>query len=316
MPALLLVIGAMTGWHASAVAASTTASTNASSTTPLTSRLAAPSVCATTPSTTAAQQDRLLRFAAIVRRELEASGARLAIVARNGTNLRRFGIRYSHAGLALARNPHGAWAVRQLYYDCEGARPRVYDQGIAGFVSGTDEPATPYLSMLLLPPGDEPPIEAAALDDDRARSLLGTTYSANAYVWSTLHQNCNQWLMELLASAWGAPATPSPRDGAQRWLAGQHYAPAPVDVGSHALMLVAPFIPMLRWHDHPIDDLHALRVRTTLPASIEGFVRARIPGASRVELCHDDRRVVIRRDGQPLPEGCVPGNGDRVVAFD
>jgi hypothetical protein len=53
-----------------------------------------------------------------------------------------------------------------------------------------------------------------------------------------------------------------------------------------------------------------------MPASIEGFVRDRLPGAEHIELCHDERRIVIRRGWEPIAEGCKPNAGDRVVALD
>jgi hypothetical protein len=262
----------------------------------------------------ATQQARLLSFAAIAKQELDASGQTMAIVARSGLNLARFGIRYSHAGLSLAANPNGPWSVRQLYYACDEGQPRLYDQGLAGFLFGTDDPSLGYLSVVLLPAPAAAALERAALDTARALALLGGGYSANAYAFSTRYQNCNQWLIELLAGAWGAED--GGRDAAQRWLAERGYAPQPVEVNSRALMFAAGFVPWLRTDDHPSDDLQAMRFRTSLPASIEAFVRERVPGAARIELCHDGEQVVIRRGWTPIADGCVPAAGDRVIALD
>ena len=92
---------------------------------------------------TATQQDRLLRFAAVVREALAASGATAALISRSGTDLSRFGLRYSHAGIALATGLADGrdmpWAVRQLYYACAEGAPRLFDQGLAGFISGSDD---------------------------------------------------------------------------------------------------------------------------------------------------------------------------------
>jgi hypothetical protein len=58
-------------------------------------------------------------------------------------------------------------------------------------------------------------LQAAALDTPLALQLLGGSYSANAHAFSTRYQNCNQWVAELLAEAWG-PARPTrdrPRPG-------------------------------------------------------------------------------------------------------
>jgi hypothetical protein len=106
------------------------------------------------------------------------------------------------------------------------------------------------------------------------------------------------------------------RERAQAWLVDQHYAPSAVEVGSHALMFAAAFVPWLHIDDHPEDDRFALRFRISMPASIEAFVRQRLPGAERIELCHDQRQVVVRRGWEPIAEGCVAQAGDRVFALD
>ncbi|MBG6078384.1 hypothetical protein IWX58_000071 [Rubrivivax gelatinosus] len=276
-----------------------------------------PGLCDRPATLSAAQQHRLLQLAALIRRELQASDASAALIARSGTDLGRFGIRYSHAALALHDNPLSPWAVRQLYYACDEARPRLFDQGLAGFVSGTDDAERGFVSVLLLPPEDGRAVQAAALDKRRALRLLGAAYSANAYAWATTYQNCNQWVAELLADAWQPLADgPAPRAEAQAWLRAQGYEPTPVAVGSHALVFAAQLVPYVHAGDHPLADLQALTMRVSLPASIEAFVQRRLPGMQRLEFCHAGGRAVVRRGGPPLPADCSAGPGDELVALD
>lgn len=268
----------------------------------------------------AAQLDRLLRFAAIAKDALQASGAQVALVSRSGLNLQRFGVRYSHAGISLQQGELGPWSVRQLYYGCDEGRPLVFDQGLAGFVAGTDDADSGYLSMLLLPPAAAQALQQAVLDRPLVLALLAAQYSANAYAHSLRYQNCNQWLVELLASAWAplqsAREGPPLRAQAQAWLAAQGYAPEGVNVGSHALMAIAPLLPWIHLDDHPEADRYALRLRTTLPADIEHFVGQREPAVQRIELCHAAGRVVLRRGWAPIAPGCVAQTGDQVFAID
>jgi hypothetical protein len=266
---------------------------------------------------TAQQQDRLLRFAGLVKRELEASGEKLALVSRSGLDLGRFGVRYSHAGLSLEASGNAPWSVRQLYYACDEQRPRLYDQGLAGFLFGTNDPTIGYVSIVLPGGPEAAALELAALDTPRARRLLAATYSANAYPFSLRYQNCNQWVAELIATAWGELGdTQDLRARAQGWLAGQGYGPPAVELGSHWLMMAAPFVPLVHLDDHPQEDLDALRMRTSLPAGIEAFVRARLPAARRIEMCHDGSKAVIRYGWEPISQGCRPRAGDRVVDLD
>ncbi|WP_092416642.1 DUF2145 domain-containing protein [Collimonas sp. OK307] len=261
---------------------------------------------------TASQQDRLLRFAAVVRNELDAMDGDTALISRSGLDLSRFHIRYSHAAVAR-RDETGTWSARQLYYACDEARPRIYDQGLAGFVMGTDDPALGYISIVRLPAGAAQSLRYASLDTSRVQHLLATSYSANAYPFSTRYQNCNQWVVEMLAVAWGDLGDGDDLRGrAQHWLQEENYAPEPVDVGSHALMFASTFVPLLHLDDHPDDDLFAMKLKISLPSTVETFVRERLPGSERIEVCHDDRQIVVHRGWAPIADGCRPGEGDRV----
>jgi len=281
--------------------------------------------CVAPPPLSAAQQDRLLRFAGIVKAELEGSGQRLALVARSGLDLSRFDQRYSHAGISLQASEHAPWSVRQLYYACDEGRPKVFDEGLAGFVLGTDDPAMGFVSALLLPVAAAAPVERSAADNRVALELLGDRYSANAFAFSAKYQNCNQWVMELLARAWGTAADgegtgedsgEGARPRAQRWLQSRGYAPTVFDVGNPLWMALGSLMPWLTNDDHPPEDLAAARYRVSMPASIEAFVQARVPGATRLEFCHDGRRVVVRRGWVPIAEGCRPAAGDQVIALE
>lgn len=265
----------------------------------------------------AGQQDTLFRFGAIVKEALDASGQGVALIARSGLDLSRFGMRYSHAGFSLRASANSPWSVRQLYYACDEQKPRIYDQGLAGFLLGSDAPDIGYLSVVFLPAEAAIELERAALDDRQALQLLGVAYSANAYPFSLRYQNCNQWVIELLAAAWGQLGNAAPpRAGAQGWLAEQGYVPSVVDVGYRPLMWAGAFIPLLNNDDHPAEDLARNTYRVSMPASIEAFVQAHVPGATRIEFCHNGRQVVVRQGWGLIPEGCTPEAQDSVIALD
>jgi hypothetical protein len=294
----------------------------------------------------AGQQSKLLRFSEVVKAELAASGQPMALLARSGLDLARFGIRYSHAGISLQASQNTPWSVRQLYYACDEQKPRIFDQGMAGFVLGTDNAAIGYVSAVLLPPAAATAIESTALDNRQALALLHPAYSANAYAYGLRYQNCNQWVMEMLAMAMGAlgapgdaaqdlapnlapnfapnlpqasadkPAPPAARAQAQTWLRQAGYLPSTVNVGSRLLMWAGAFIPFIHSDDHPPADLAQQRYQISMPASIEGFVQATHPTAQRIEFCHNAQHIVIHRGWTQVADGCVPAPDDQVIAFD
>ena len=254
-----------------------------------------------------------------MRAELEASDGASAIIARSGLDLERLGQRYSHAGVSLRTSENGRWSVRQLYFACDERVPRLYDQGVAGFVAGSEEDvALGYVSIVLLPPASAQALAVRALDNASALGLLGASYSANAYPFSERYQNCNQWVAELLALAWGDldAAEPDARRAAQRWLLDAGYAPTPFDASSLLLTIARPFVPWVHDDDHPAADRTARRYLVSMPASIEAFVRAQLQEAQRIEICHADDRIVVHRGWDPVAEGCVAGEGDRVIVLD
>lgn len=269
------------------------------------------------------QQDTLLRFAAIVRAELAAGDRAVdgagnpadggVLVSRSGLDLSRFHIRYSHTGVAW-RAITGAWSARQLYYACDEGRPRIFDQGMAGFAMGIDDPALGYVSIVRLPAAAAAALRDTALDTPRALHLLASAYSATAYPFSVQYQNCNQWIAELMAAAWGRLDDGDDlRQRAQAWLAQAPYQPAPVAVPSRWLMWIAPLVPFVHLDDHPPAERAARQLSISLPSTLESFARERWPDSERTELCHNSRQVVVHRGWTPIADGCVAAPGDRVI---
>ncbi len=285
--------------------------------------------CDASPDLDAAQRDTLLQVAAVVRRELHQGGTTAALVSRSGLDLRRLGVRYSHAGIGLADSPAVPWSVRQLYFDCDEGRARLFDQGLAGFVLGQHDARMGFVSLVLLPERAALTLARVALDDRLALALLSGRYSANAHAQSTRYQNCNQWVAELMAAAWGgwspghtqhsdaAQAAPpsDPRARAQHWLREAGYRPSRLLLPSAALLMAVPFVPWVHLDDHPQEALQQGVMEVSMPAALEAFVQEREPSARRIELCYTPRHIVLRRGGAPLPSACEPEAGDETTVL-
>jgi hypothetical protein len=275
-------------------------------------RAGLPTFCSQPLQPDAAQHDRLLRFGAALREELQAAGRPAALVARSGTNLERLGQRYSHAGISLQAGPLAPWSVRQLYYACDESRSRLYDQGLPAFVLDFADPRQGHALVLLPPPEAAAALARAAADDRAALALLEPRYNAASYPFDLRDQNCNQWVAELLAAAWGPGVVD--RASAQRWLRDQDYRPTLIDTGAWRGLEL--FIPWVDGRGQPPETYQRGQWQVSLPATLEALVLRLWPETRRVELCHDGRQVVVRRDGAPMGERCEPAPGDRVVALD
>lgn len=268
--------------------------------------------CDETQTFDASAQSRMLRLAALIRSTVEASGQEIAVISRSGIDLERLGITFTHSGVLLAQGAKLPWSVRQLYYACEQARPYLYDQGLAAFLFGADNPIGTRISVVMLPARASQPLMKTALEHQTIMALLANTYTANAYPFNTAYQNCNQWVIELMASAWGQlQAGDDLRAHAQAWLQAQGYSPKPVVLDSYFIKFAATLSPMIKLDDHPETDRNGLQFRLSLPRGIEAFVKAQWPASSRVEFCQQEDRVIVRSGWQTLDEQCSPGVQDQ-----
>ena len=126
--------------------------------------------------------------------------------------------------------------------------------------------------------------------------------------------------MELLADAWDDQrdadddATPAAsRARAQRWLYGQGYRPTQFVASVHPMMWLANVVPWMNNADHPDDEIAGNVYTVSMPSSVETFVQAKVPGATRIEICHAGRHVVVHDGWSRIADGCVAGVGDKVI---
>ena len=137
----------------------------------------------------------------------------------------------------------------------------------------------------------------------------------NAMYTAGLREGFDDRVAEVLAAAWGDLGPEPSRAQAQAWLQAQGYQPHRFEPGP-LLYLLAHAVPLLHHDDHPADDQAAARFRVSMPQSLQDFVQQRVPGTQRIELCHDQRHIVVRRGWQPLGPGCEAGPDDQRIPFD
>ena len=53
-----------------------------------------------------------------------------------------------------------------------------------------------------------------------------------------------------------------------------------------------------------------------MPSSLEALVQQLAPAAQRLEFCHTDQHIIVRRGWQRLDDACVAGPEDTVTPFD
>jgi hypothetical protein len=219
---------------------------------------------------------RALGLAERVQQSLDASGARVVIIARAGQDLTRYGLQWSHLAFAYRDDPaptalpvavqtspvlgqisdqpvavppprRGTWRIVHKLNQCGTANAAVFRQGLAEFF--LDTPFR-YEAAFVVP---DPEVQAALLrtvvDDQRLVQWHTPAYSVVAYPWSTRYQQSNQWVLETLAGSLDPAATT--RERAQAWLQLHDYQPTVLHIDALTRLGARMTRANVAFDDHP-----------------------------------------------------------------
>jgi hypothetical protein len=147
----------------------------------------------------AANVQRSMLLAEAVAKRLDESSARVVMIARAGQDLRRYGLRYSHMGIAYRDTVEGrpAWRVVHKLNGCGSAHASVYRQGLGEFF--LDDPFEYEAAIVALAPQLQAKLLPILGDNRRVSSLHDAAYSVVAYPWAQTYQQSNQWAIETMA---------------------------------------------------------------------------------------------------------------------
>ena len=205
---------------------------------------------------------RGMALAEHVQQSLDASGAQVVLLARAGQDLQKYGLRYSHLGIAYREAlppaspastpaasapgptpagpatlqpappapgdvPRTAWRIAHKLNECGTAHASVYRQGLGEFF--LDSPFRYDAAYVILTPETQAALLPLLRDNARLVQMHTPAYSVVAYPWATTYQQSNQWALETLASALEPHA--HTRTQAQAWLQLRDYQPTVLHLG-------------------------------------------------------------------------------------
>lgn len=182
-----------------------------------------------------------------IRDALEAENAPVALVARAGTDLSRYGLRYSHAGLAFRDHPNGRWTVVHLLNTCGSQRSQLHADGLMNFYADNLAPGS--ARVVWLDPGLAQ--QLATWTDSDLQRLHETRYNLIARPGSGVYQNSTAWLLEVLAAAQLRQPQPS-RSQAQALLTAQAFLPDHIHISYGKRIAGGLFSANTVFTDHPL----------------------------------------------------------------
>ncbi len=219
---------------------------------------------------------------------LDQSGAEVAIIARAGQDLSRYGLSYSHLGIVRRDNPEGRWTVTHLLNQCGTSSADLYNQGLGDFFM---DDMYQYRTLIMIP---SPAIRARMvqlLSSGHARDFFSDHYNMLAYPFSTDYENSNQWVLELMAAALANDTDIPGRESAQAWLRATHYIPSTIHLSAFERLGAEVTRANVSFSDHPFDRRMAGEIDTVTVDSMERFFRARDPGLQEAHLVLEIARV-------------------------
>lgn len=205
--------------------------------------------CTEKPLTPAAMS-QALSLAQEVQATLDEQGARVAILGRVGSDVSKYGLRYTHAGVAYKAGSHQPWTVLHKLNHCGSDTADLYRQGLMNFF--LDDPYE-YRALVLTPTSALQAQLLRAAEDGSGLSVNGSRYSLLAYPFALDYQNSNGWLLEFLAVA-SADVPVIGRSAAQAWLKRSGYRPDRIDISPTERLGAALFKANVAFFDHPTKE--------------------------------------------------------------
>jgi hypothetical protein len=195
-------------------------------------------------------------------RTLDASGAQVVVLARAGQDLRKYGLDWSHFGLAYRDGAR--WFVVHKLNHCGSAQAALYRQGLGEFF--LDDPFEFRAAIVVLDPALQAKLLPALRDDGRVAQLHTGAYNMVAYPWAQRYQQSNQWALETLAMA-QEPAAAT-RERAQAWLRLQGYEPTVLRLGALTRLGGRISAANIAFDDHPNEKRFSDRIETVTVDSV------------------------------------------------
>lgn len=216
-------------------------------------------------------------------RALEAehakSGAKVVVLARAGQDLSKYGLKYSHLGLAYKARD-GRWLVAHKLNTCGTDEADLYRQGLGEFFL---DDLFRFEAAWIVPTKEvQEKVHALLLDDQRVKALHIKPYSMVSYVWGTKYQQSNQWAIETLASAMeGSIRT---RDQAQAWLQFKGYTPTTLNLPPLTRLGGRITQANVAFDDHPAKKRFSDRIESVTVDSVFAWMPRAGLGAAPVAM--------------------------------
>jgi hypothetical protein len=227
-----------------------------------------------TPALIATATDKALALRAY----LNKVNPTVAIVARVGADLSKYGLHYTHAAFVIRRPGDNEWSVLHLLNTCGTTTSRIYEQGLANFF--LDDLFSMDTEVIVPIPKLQKKL-ALVLASNKVTSFHDKNYSKIAYPFSTEYQQSNQWVLELLVSAMFAAED---RETAQKYLEATDFKPTYIPISALSKFGANITEASVSFNDHPDSEATSGKYSVVTVDAIVNYMKAQQLLSSEKEL--------------------------------
>ena len=229
----------------------------------------------------ASELARATDAALATQRALDARDEPVALVARVGQDLSRFGLEYSHVAFVLRDHPDGRWTVVHLLNRCGTDSSGIYSEGLVNFY--LDDLIDERTAIVWLEPALARRV-AEARAGDGPRALHNRHYSAIARPESMQYQNSTSWLLEIVELAMHGDKPADGRARAHQLLAQDRFQPDVLRIPYIERLAGAVTVANVSFVDHPLGDRLSGHYRVVTVDSIFRYLAQQHVVAGRVDF--------------------------------
>ncbi len=181
--------------------------------------------------------------------QLEKNNAPVAMLARHGTDLKKYGLHYSHVGFAVRDHQDGRWTVVHLLNECGSSHSNIYAQGLVNFF--LDDLQSQDTRIVWLEPELAERL-SVLLNSKNALSVFDPDYSVIARYDSRQYQNSTAWVLDMLSAAQLPTMTAPGRMNAQALEKAQGFTPDVINIAYSKRILGGLFSANTVFTDHSV----------------------------------------------------------------
>ena len=217
---------------------------------------------------------------------LDKEQPQVALIARVGSDLSKYGLRYSHIAFVVKDPESGTWRAMHLLNACGTATSAIWKEGLANFFL---DDLFSYDSLLMIPsPAAQKKILAKLSNPSDYLALFMPHYNMLAYPFATRYENSNQWVLELLTVMLAENVKIDSRDKAQQWLKLMGYEPTTLALGPMTRLGGRMFRANIAFDDHPNKRRYADQIDVVTVVSMTHFLKKIDPEAKLIVVAQPE----------------------------